>query len=51
MTEVDAIAEGIDMAEGESAVAAYAKLWEEIHGAGAWAKNPVVWVLEFKVVG
>lgn len=50
LTEADAIAEGIDVPTGESAVDAYARLWEEMHGAGAWDRNPLVWVLEFKVV-
>lgn len=28
-------------------VAAYAALWDHINGPGAWAANPLVWVIEF----
>lgn len=31
-------------------VPAFASLWNEIHGAGAFGNNPEVWVLVFEVV-
>jgi hypothetical protein len=52
----DAAAEGVFTPEigyanlGERApIIQYGRLWEEINGAGAWDKNPFVWVIEFKV--
>lgn len=29
---------------------AYERLWEQINGAGSWAKNPFVWAVSFELV-
>jgi len=64
ISEDDAIAEGIDgqgCAELSTstpwsnhlapvAVHAYAALWDQLNGAGAWDSNPWVWVIEFERV-
>ena len=35
---------------GRTAVCAYRKLWEKIHGPGSWDVNPYVWVVELRQV-
>lgn len=61
ISEADAVEEGVDPLDFEpppeenagydfSHRAAYARLWEQINGAGSWEANPYVWVIEFKRV-
>ncbi|MCL2001740.1 MAG: hypothetical protein FWG74_09915 [Planctomycetes bacterium] len=54
ITEADALAEGMATLmrgctryEGE-AVKTFEWIWDEINGLGAWATDPLVWVIEFR---
>jgi hypothetical protein len=63
-SEADALAEGVKSEPcdhirlsceeigccGPTAKGMYAALWDQINGAGNWAANPWVWVIEFKRV-
>ena len=48
ISEADAQAEGVYTDPACPAYDAYAQLWDEINGTGAWDANPLVWVVEFK---
>jgi hypothetical protein len=66
ISEADAKAEGAKFHDGHgtghsgwrhdykdvhaNARSAYARLWQEINGAGSWDANPWVWAVEFKAV-
>lgn len=47
-SEADAAAEGMTTDPAFPAYDAYAALWDQIHGKGAWAANPWVWAVSFK---
>lgn len=53
ITPGDAIAEGCpggDHGDRYAAIDQYRALWGSINGAGSWAANPWVWVVEFRKV-
>ena len=50
ISESDAIAEGIDVTDGEQPSVTFARLWDSINGQRApWQSNPWVWVVAFRL--
>lgn len=50
LSDDEALAEGAEPSAGEPPLDAFRRVWEAVHGEGAWAKNPEVWVLTFERV-
>lgn len=48
ISQADARAEGMPEDVANSPRVWYSGLWQEINGAGTWAANPWVWVVEFR---
>lgn len=60
ISKEDAKAEGFDYSTHPSAIKMgyaigaktnFRHAWQEIYGANCWAENPLVWVIEFRVIG
>lgn len=50
ITEEEAVAEGVEAADGVPALRRFQGLWDSIHGDGQFASAPWVWVVKFSVV-
>jgi len=48
--DAGAVAEGMTGSPTQTPREQYADLWDRLHGVGAWAKNPLVWVRRFELV-
>jgi hypothetical protein len=54
ISDHDCVAEGVHVADfrlpGDTALVAYRRIWEEIHGQFSWGDNPWVWKVAFEVL-
>jgi hypothetical protein len=50
ISESDALAEGLVPGTVNDPVLAYRGVWERINGAGSWDENPLVSVVEFRIL-
>ncbi|WP_445496816.1 hypothetical protein [Photorhabdus sp. SF281] len=53
ISDADALSEGCsitDLRSGECLADVFARKWSAIHDVDSWKANPMVWVIDFKIV-
>ena len=48
--QADGFWPGLCIGNGRQYRDSYQTLWEQLNGPGSWAKNPWVWVIDFKKI-